>query len=512
MTGLRAQRTKGTKMKHKSVIVVQKAGQVINPAYLGRVFKEYNTYVGVATVNDGKLAVERVKAKPSLELVTQITEAFGKNTIVFSFGNADASILEEDLQPFTVLHDADKNPIMAAFLDGGFEGYSVPKSTHTDEFHCITDFIEPKMKKIYKFANSGIAGVIAELGDPVTQKDFSNAWTNRGNILLLPVEGDPVTYSSQNMHAGTYNWGWVSHSLGYVEQTVAKVEPKKEEAAKPMTLAEKLKAKIAGKPVADAPVKTPDAKVTAPPKTETVIHKQEISEDLEWVGPAPSSLNNGQKKTWWMDEVGYVPDAYKKSIKVQRKKGTKVGVLAGLKGVKDAATPISNDQIKAEAKVKMAAEQPQQVEVPITDKPITLPKEEKTFVKDTSVHNPAMTMDVMPILSPKQKLKTVTEWQKNAEVLKILGDDMKQTFDPKMLKSFEEEYPLITDALNISSFDNLMGLSFKQIFDLGTVELKALAILAFNVRNEWYKTKLQLDEVLTNPNNKIQSAPQRIAM
>lgn len=478
-------------MKHNAIIVIQKAGEEVTPAYLERVFKEYGTYMGVAAVDDkGKLAVSSVKGKPGIDLVKAVTAEYGKKTIVFSFGKADNAILDEDMQPFPVLKDKDGSTLMAAFLDGGFEGYSVVKSTHTDEYHAVLDFIRPKIEKIHRVANSGIPGLLTELADPLTNKEFQNAWSNRGNITLFCADAEPVTFQSNNIQQGKFNWGWTSHAMGYKEQTVVKSDAAPVVADKPLTMLEKLQAKMRGE--APAEVKTPDVKVTAPPKTDTVIHKQEISEDLEWVGPAPALTKDGQRMTnqmkhdWWMGEIGYVPDAYKKDrCKVQRKKGTKIGVLAALAN-KDAlpkpqevATPISNDTIKAAAATSMAAPQPD-------------------LVKDTSVKN-VMTTEVMPILSPKQKLKVQTEWMKSGTVEKVLGDDMKKTFDPKLLKTFEENYQTFTDGLGVGDLDNTMGLSFEQIKGLGVVDIHALAVFAFNCRNERFAFKMQLEQVLANP-------------
>lgn len=475
-------------MKHNAIIVIQKAGEEITPAYLERVFKEYGTYMGVAAVDDkGKLAVSSAKGKPGVDLVKAVTAEYGKKTIVFSFGKADNAILDEDMQPFPVLKDKDGSTMMAAFLDGGFEGYSVVKSTHTDEYHAVLDFIRPKVEKIYKYANmEKLDGLIAELAEPVTAKDFQNAWTNRGNITLFCADAEPITFQSNNIQQGKFNWGWTSHAMGYKEQTVVKSEAAPAVVEKPLTMLEKLQAKMRGEAAPE--VKTPDAKVTAPPPTSTVIHKQEISDELEKVGPAPSMTKDGARMTnqmkhdWWMAEVGYVPEAYKKDrCVVQRKKGTKIGVLAALAKPQDVATPISNEEIKAAAATSMAAPQPDPV-----------------HTKDTSVKN-VMTAEVMPILSPKQKLKVQTEWMKSGTVEKVLGDDMKKTFDPKLLKTFEENYQTFTDGLGVGDLDNTMGLSFEQIKGLGAVDLHALAVFAFNCRNERFAFKMQLEQVLANP-------------
>lgn len=471
-------------MAHKSVHVIQKPNEKINAIYVGLLCRDFSTYMGAACIHDGKLMVSQIKGAPKPEAFDEVTKAFGSNAIVFTVGKADHGFLDEDMQPFELLKDNDGNTIVCGFFDGKFEGYAVPKSTHTDEYHLVNDVLIPKLKKIYKSVGGGIPELIEELKDPVTTRDFNNMWTTRGNITLFTKEG-PVTFSSNTDQKGIFNWGWTSDPFNYKEQTVAK--PDKVVEDKPMSMLEKLKAKAGLKTeAAPAEVDPPIAAVTGPAAKASVAPAAIVAvsdDNFETVGLPKEASNwtNKDKIKWWISEVGYKPEGYKEQkTKVKRTKGTKVGVLAPLAStnVQDAASPISKEEI---AKEVVKAPEPE-------------------MVKDTSVKN--LTTAYMPILSPKQKLNLKTSWLKDAEVVKVLGDDFKAAIDPKLLKEFEETYATIWDGLGMEN----MWLSYEAIVKLGEADLRALAIYAFNQQNEAKKTELRLRSIIADPKNNLRAA------
>lgn len=482
-------------MAMKNVIVVKKPGELIHQNYLTRVVKEYTTYMGTALVHEGKLVIDHQKGRPTVEAIMELQTALQPSQIIFCFGENPA-ILPEDMMPFDVVLDKEKDHRLALFMEGQFQGYAVPKSTHTNEWHCKEDALAKKLQKLYKTANAGIEGLLAELNDPVTQQDLSNFWAERGFMTLLSNSGLAVTVCNKgNIFKADYNWGTTSQSLNYVEKTEVKVE--KAEPQKELSVLEKLKLKMNGtQPVVEKPAELKDE-----PKADTVIHNKVITEELETVGPAPEKRSDGtvmtnkMKSAWWMAEVGYVPDAYKKSnCKVQRKKGTKVGVLANLaqqSQVQDAATV--GDAV-ADAPVTNTAN-PNKVD------PKTLPDQKPApeNVKDTSPKH--IVEGLLPLLSPQQKLKLKTGWLKDAEVIKLLGDDFqKMAFDPKKLKELEDKYATFYDGMG---FDENLWLSIEALVKLGAEDVKALAVYAFNRQNDNFKAGLQLKSILSDPSNKI---------
>lgn len=459
---------------HKSVTVIQKANEQVNEVFLDILCKKYPLYLGVACMHEGKLTRAVIKGKPTVDTFKQMTKEFGSSAMMFTVGEGDSTLLDEDMPPFELLKDKNGQLVAVGALAGDYSNHSVVKSTHTNEYHCVNSVLIPKLKKIYKSVGEGIPELIEELQDPVTANDFTHYWANYGDITIL-TESGITNFSAGNIKAGEFNWGRTSDALNYKEQTVAKVvvEPPKE-----LSAFDKLKQKMTGK--------APDAEVPAPVTGSSTAAIAAVNGDeYEMVGPAPQDLHNKQKIEWWVSEVGYKPENYKdKTTKVKRKKGTKLGVLAPLAAtnVKDAATPISNDQIKAEAAASAAAPQPD-------------------MVKNISPQH--VSTSNLPLLSPKQKLQLKNGIFNDPEVLKILGDDHRATLDPKLLKEFEDTFHTFTDGMGIGELDQTMNWPFDLFCKLGAEDFKALAILAFNYRNDMYKAKIKLRSILADPANKI---------
>lgn len=478
-------------MANKNIIVVKKPGLLIAEAYLQKAIKEA-TYLGTALVHEGKLIIDHQTARPTVEGVMKLQDALQEQTIVFCFGE-NKTILPEDMQPFNVLVDKDGDINVAVFMEGNFNGYAVKDSAHTYEWHCNEDFISKKLPKLFRSANAGLNGLMNELIDPITQQDLSNSWTDRGFITILSTEGEAITIANKgNIFKKEYSWGLTSNHMSYEEK--AAPPPKEEKVVdKPMTLLEKLQAKklLPGGTKAPEGLKETVTAVSAAALAAADVNFEDVKmppEAKDWV--------NKTKSTWWIAEIGYQPQNYKDlRTVVRRTKGTKIGVghplastniEAATKGdpVKDKA--LTNDEVKGLPE-KVVAEAPENM-------------------KDTAPKH--VSMENMPILSPKQKLKLLKEWKTDSEVIKTLGDDMKaMSFDPKKLKELEDNYQTFYDGLGL---DKETWLSFEANMKLGLLDVKALAQYAFNRQNEAAQLRIQLKSILTNPANKI--ADRKLAM
>src|SRR6185312_8009206 len=142
-----------------------------------------------------------------------------------------------------------------------------------------------------------------------------------------------VVMNKGNIFAQEFPWGWTSHSLNYTEKAAPPPAPE-------MSLLEKLKLKASGGK-AEAPAPAPTPPPVDPPKTDTVIPKDD---NFETVGlpTEAKAWTNKDKIKWWVSEVGYKPEGYKLlSTKVKRTKGTKVGVLAPLAATNVTPEPVA---------------------------------------------------------------------------------------------------------------------------------------------------------------------------
>jgi len=447
-------------MANKNIIVVRKPGTIITQGFIERAVKNAS-YMGVAVIHEGKLVIDHRKGSPKIEEIRKIQDGLMDNHIIFNFTD-NKDILDTDMLPFKVVLDKDKGDEIAVFMDGDFEGYRVPKSSHTDEFHAFDDFISKKLQKIYKTANAGLAGLYEELKDGLTQQEFSNSWTNRGFMAFLTTQGEAITIMNKgNVFAQEFPWGWTSHSLNYTEKAATPPAPPE------MSLLEKLKLKAAG-----AKAETTIVPPVEAPKTDVALPKEDDKWEEVHLPSEATSWSNKDKIKWWIGEVGYKPEGYKlMTTKVKRTKGTKIGLLAPL-----ASTNVVEEPLKKVETPDVPVEQPQQ--------------------KDTAPQHiiPAVNGDVMPIISPKQKLLLKTNWMKDAEVVKLIGDDLKTlAYDPKKLQEFEEQYATLADGLGLNA--ERLWLSFEALMKLGQTDLKALAVYAFNCQNDAKKKGLELTEI-----------------
>lgn len=464
-------------MANKSVIVIKKPGEIITQAYVQRVVNEYTTYMGTALVYENQLVIDHQKGKPSVEAVMKLQDEFKDLQVVLVFGE-NKTILDEDMQPFEVLLDKESDTKIALALEGNFEGYTMKGSSHTNEWHCKEEFLAKKLPKLYRAANAGLPGLVTELQDEITQQDLSNSWTDRGFITLLSTAGPALSISNKgHVFKADYNWGSTSNSLNYVEQTVAKTEAKP--GAKPMSALEALRAKMRGEKVETEKPAPKDLPAEKPTETSVILPKDD---EYEVVGPAPANLNNADKIKWWINEVGYKPDRYKKAdCKIKRKIGTKVGLLA----------PLASTNVKEEEKPKVAA-----VASAMKVDPKTLPdkKEAPEAAKDTAPKH--VSMENMPILSPRQKINLQKTWMQDEEVVKLLGDNFQALAqDPKKLKDFEDNFQTFKSGMGLP--ENLW-LSFEALGRMGAVEFKALQQYAFNCQNEAIALKIQNNSLLAD--------------
>lgn len=475
-------------MAHKSVTIIQKAKEQINETYLAILCKNFPLYMGLACMHEGKLTSARIKGAPTVATFKQMTEEFGNSTMMFVVGAGDGTLLDEDMQPFELLKNKDGELVAVGSLSGDFANHSVVKSSHTNEYHCVQSVLIPKLRKLYKSVGEGIPELIEELKDPVTAADFQHYWGNYGDITILTSEG-VINFTAKNIRAGDFNWGRTSDALNYKEQTVAKVETKE------LSMLEKLKAKMGGKEPAAAPDVTGPTTATSTSAAAIVAASED---EFEMVGPAPQDLANKDKIQWWVAEVGYKPEGYKlNTTKVKRKKGTKVGVLHAL-----AATNVADAATAGTAERTAPVGTGPQPDVMKVD-PKTLPDKKDPPANGSDTTSKHVSADNLPLISPKQKIELKKGLFADPEVMKILGDDHRATLDPKLLKTFEDTYHTFTDGMGIGELDQTMNWPFELYNKLGVADVKALAILAFNYRNEMYKTKVKLRSILADPANKI---------
>lgn len=479
----------------KNIVAVKQAGLLIATGWLDRAVKEA-AYLGVAVVDDGKLVINHHPAKPTVDVIQKVQEHFKDSTVVFCFGENSKTSLEEDRLPFLCQLDKAKGDEVAVFLTGNFEGYKVKDSAHIDEYHCFDTFLSKKLPKLYKGAGGDIEKFLEELNDPITQQDFSNSWTNRGFLTFLASNGKQTTiYNKGNVFVQTFPWGTVSDGLNYVEKAA---DPPKE-ASKPMSLLENLLAKKKnGGSVPEVPAPKADTSTAAIAAAVSDTNWEDVSLPKEG-----HNWTNKQKIQWWVGEVGYKPDGYKDmKTKVRRTKGTKVGILAPLAAtnVSSASQNVAKDAATAGTEERKITDTTSKTSMQVDPKTLPDKKDPPADMKDTAPKH--VSVDNLPILSPRQKLLLKKDFLSDGEVIKVLGDDFQaMAIEPKRLKELEDHYQTFADGLGM---DKTPYLSYEALLKLGTIDVKSLAVLAFNNQNDRVGAEIKLASVMkANPNLKL---------
>lgn len=502
--------------KARYVTVVKKAGHLINEQYLDKLVEKQTAFIGAAVVVEGKMTVMRERVKPTKQAIIDIMTMFKDHYVIFSVG--ENVLLDDDMQPFEVLANAERETIAIACLDGDFDGYSVVDSAHASEYHVIQDFFLPKMKKILKIAQGEVKGVLEELNDETTKKDFANSWMNRGSITFMLTEGDPITLQAGNVFKGEFNWGYTSNSFGHVEQTISATETKAviAEPEKPLSMADKMRA-AAGKLKDNIiPGKTSAPDVVAEngtSRTGNTVLSNSLTGEGQWVKPDATLVNKKDLEKWYMDRLGAKPQGYRKSPRIWQKKDGSYSMHGpdGMQALSAHAMAAQNSQTQADRTADTLATagtaEPREIprqqsstgginDIPKKGKETVMPQNSPqpavTQTKNVSTQHipPAKTtpaqvnMEMLPLISPDQKKKVEEGFFKNAEVMRIIGEDGSNIFNPKLLKTLEAKFPNFAESFGIGTMDQVLGWPVELFVRLGDVEVRTLAKLAYDLKQE----------------------------
>lgn len=526
----------------KHAHVVKTAGQLINDDFLEKLCKNHRHYFGVSVAKDDRLFVVREQIAPEVAKLKEMQEAFKDHVALLVFGDAN-NILEEDMQPYTILQDGDGNDVCVVALDGDFDRHKKSNETHIPEWTVVQTNLSKRIKK-YVSGGMGIDQIIAELNDELTKQDICNLWGERGCVTFMFGDGQVCTIKNEEDTKGVYSWGFASSTYGVMENV----------GDKPASTLDTLKGFFQGTKVAPTPVAQNGAAVskasTAPPTDTTV---KELHKDAVLVKPDFQFYDTRKKqKAWYEDKLGYEPQQYKSApmlLKTPTADGhawtmadTKtLGLLAHTvqwDPAKGAGTKsIVSDGTGPQPEVKQEVVQKQ--EQPTSDLPVWMQSKSKTPspVKDvggqqsktiaqsalpaggndqakTSV--PAsMSTAKLPILPPDQVQK-VQEIMKKNELVGFFGENMKKIIDPKELKKqIENDIPDFAKRFGIgedmSAFDRWEYEQFYQwavsLLTIGKPDV--IAKMMFDLRNHGLNIKYAN---LTNPNFRQNIGSNKAAM
>lgn len=533
----------------KYVHVVKLAGQLINDDFIESIVKHHRHYIGVAVAKDDKIILHHEQQAPTVDAVKKVMEFAKDNVAVFAFGDV-GHILPEDIQPISLLKDADGNDVCVVCLDGDFDRHRKSNEAHIPEYTVAKDNLAKRIAK-YASKSSSIDGVIEELNDDVTRADICNLWGNRGSITFLFSDGQVCTIQAGNDKAGNYDWGYASYSY----QTQAE-EPKKSVIDKGV---DTLKSLMGSSTVAKAPPQNGVVVANGLTTNGTDTKVNDLPEGTVLIKPDFSHKtlqSRKEKERWYENRLGYAVRNAKEGpllLRIPGKDGSHTWRLADTKSLSilkhtvildpPKASPLAQDKPPVEPQVQPEVTPevtPEPVkEVPQADLPPWMQGKKvfKSTVREAApkevggqqsktaqVALPAggnqqaqdkvpasVRTDRVPMLSPDQKQK-MQEIMKRSEFVGTFGEGLKQVNDPKALKAqLEQEIPDMAKALGIGNDMSVFaGWKFEQfyllansIISVGKNNPEAASQMAakmmFDLSCHALKTKVSL---LTNPNYK----------
>lgn len=266
------------------LIAVKYAGQKLADDFLEKALTDYNTALGIAVAEGGK--VETLIFDPAetdlLSSALEAQETFKDSPLFMHFYHADDDELTvESLQPFNIISNDKDEVLLSVMLEGeGFLGLTDEEGKpHSNEWLAVQQILGDQLCDLYEENGSDLAKLLTELDKPEFRKELRELLLPRGQLHVIPAEGKPLGFIVDDKNVGKeFSWGYVSKTLGYTEE-VAKVE--KPEPPKKMSFKDRIAQAKAGTAVSGE-AKTSVPTVAASDDT----NKKEIPKEtpLVWKG------------------------------------------------------------------------------------------------------------------------------------------------------------------------------------------------------------------------------------
>lgn len=251
-------------MARSGVIVIRNKDQHI-PEKLKEALIGSCRAMGCAFVDAGKLESYAENARPSSSSIKESEDAFNFKQVSW-FGYGDTDFNKDDLQPITLVEDANGNRLVIAFAEGDFDHFAHKDSARTNEHHMVEDSLMEKVNKVYEDCDEDLGKMMTTLEGQPFRDDMAAIVGPKGVVTLLCSNGDISSYVSKDFSGHvTGPWGWASKAMGYTEPTSAK--PPVADAGSNETAAQKLARQRAERKAGGAGPSVP----AVPGKTDTRI-------------------------------------------------------------------------------------------------------------------------------------------------------------------------------------------------------------------------------------------------
>lgn len=207
------------------LIIAPNLGFVPPKQYLQLAYAQFPSFWArvIRTEESGspELVIECDDKLPPLEEMLKSLEDDKANLQLLYFANTKTKLTEESEQPFIIIRDEQKDPVLVGFIEGDYFTKQHAESVHTDEYHAYNDILGPQLNKIYnKMCDGDLAKLEEELDDDATVNMICSLAGARGVIMLQSLSDKTFRYAKGNDDLeGDFPWGWVSQKLGFEEKS-----------------------------------------------------------------------------------------------------------------------------------------------------------------------------------------------------------------------------------------------------------------------------------------------------
>lgn len=267
------------------VIVVARAEQSIPLQFLEKVVTECPHGFGFSIANDknkpcgmssewfsttGKTQAEYLRNVD--EVITKIK---GRHRVLHFCRMEDLPELCRN--PIPIIIKDTGTVICHAFVDGEFAKYSDDKEFDPGAAFCMR-FLGDWINTLYELHDKDLNKLFKELEKPENKEELYPHMEPSGTLILHDHMDHTITIAQKNANFRAYDWGNVSHYLGY--EPPKKEEPKPTpEPVKELSFMEKRKLLAAGKPIPKASV--PEVKETKPEEPAKTEEKPEGGSEVK---------------------------------------------------------------------------------------------------------------------------------------------------------------------------------------------------------------------------------------
>lgn len=422
----------------------------------------------------------------------KLQETFFEDDLILSLANESGP---DDIQPFKLVFDAEKQVIVTAFIEGEYPDWS-EGDEHSDAYYLVHNFLHKKLNLMYKMSKGSLDNFTERLKSKEFFEEISALTEKRGHIVLATITGEIIEFALNNPDFKEFSWGWMSHPHGYVEEKTGAVAAvtaaatglgdmvrgsvqrvKRQMGGNPATPAEAEKPFVPTQTLIKAAEKPPSPGKDSPPKTDTKIPDPAEPVKVGRLVKADPKHQTSRKKVkaYYNYQAGFLPDNYMEYPEVR---STKFFDLKSIDmGAKEVAKPAAEE-------IQLAAT-PRKLNAPAP-------------AKDTTVHNKDIEVKARPLpvdkvnqimeLSTKKK---VEEFLKTGMIKKTLDKSSVHVFGPEQVNMVETKQPSFAKQMGID-YEATLFWPYEALSDLGKEVPHALAVIAANHQVTVVKLKAQI--------------------